>query len=196
MERSIITHPCWECLLLRALVGIVRMCSWSWKGRKRGKTEGRKTYELNVQSFDLEHSFMFSVSSKLQTGSEASRIKLFKELQMTSFFSLLYSCSNVYFMHVSSSTWKNTNSPGTFLWLQLFLSIHVSIIQWKIPRLPLCRLGKQNGCNQSSGCFTHNPLCLSLCSFFIKGALITWSSAGNRSGRWEASVERIEKTHL
>lgn len=36
------------------------------------------------------------------------------------------------------------------------------MILWKIPRLPLCRLRKWRGCNQSSGCFSHNPLCLCL----------------------------------
>lgn len=37
-----------------------------------------------------------------------------------------------------------------------------SVIQWKIPRLPLCWLRKHRGCNQSSGCFGRNPSCLSL----------------------------------
>lgn len=71
-----------------------------------------------------------------------------------------------------------------------------SMIQWKIPRLPLCRLRKHRGCNQSSGCFSHNPLCLSRHYFPIKGALITGNSAGNMTGRWEVGMEEEEQTSL
>lgn len=71
-----------------------------------------------------------------------------------------------------------------------------SMIQWKIPRLPLCWLRKQRGCNQSSGCFSHNPLCLSLHCFPIKGTLITGNSAGNRARRWEVGMEKVEQTRL
>ena len=69
-----------------------------------------------------------------------------------------------------------------------------SMIQWKIPRLLLCRLRKHRGCNQSSGCFSHNPLCLSRHYFPIKGALITGNSAGNMTGRWEVGMEEEEQT--
>lgn len=86
-----------------------------------------------------------------------------------------------------------------FLWLRLqttFPTIFFSMIQWKIPRLLLCWLRKQRGCNQSSGCFSHNPLCLSLHCFPIKGTLITGNSAGNQAGRWEVGMEKVEQTRL
>lgn len=78
----------------------------------------------------------------------------------------------------------------------MFPTISISMIQWKIPRLPLCWLRKHRGCNQSSGCFRHNPLCLSLQCFPIKGALITGNSAGNGAGRWEVGMEKEEQTRL
>lgn len=91
-------------------------------------------------------------------------------------------------------------SMHIFLWLrvQAVFPHHLSffLIQWKIPRLPLCRLRKQRGCNQSSGCFSRNPLCLSLHCFPIKGTLITGNSAGNRAPRWEVGMEKVERTRL
>lgn len=58
-----------------------------------------------------------------------------------------------------------------------------SVIQWKIPRLPLCWLRKHRGCNQSSGCFGRNPSCLSL-------ALLPHQRSADYWGlRWERGWE-------
>lgn len=73
----------------------------------------------------------------------------------------------------------------TQLYLLRFFIYNVFVfkIQWKVPRLPFCWLRQQRGCNQSSGCFNHNPACLCL-AFPIKGTLITGSPTGKRAARW------------
>lgn len=99
---------------------------------------------------------------------------------------LAHNSAQMYYVHFSVITC--TNHVLNYLFF--------SMIQWKIPRLPLCWLRKQWGCNQSSGCFSHNPLCLSLHCFPIKGILITGNSAGNRAGRWEVGLDKVEQTRL
>lgn len=83
--------------------------------------------------------------------------------------------------------------------------VSFSIIQWKIPRLPLCCLGKQRGCNQSSGCFNHNPLCLCLALLPHQRNADYWELCWEKGRelvqqrkRWggHASAEWIRHTHV
>lgn len=103
-----------------------------------------------------------------------------------------------YLWHTFTYIRRCTHLPCTFFCDGVCsLGSATPLFQWISGKFQDCLcagLENMEACNQSSGCFSRNPSCLSLHCSPIKGALITGNSAGNGAGRLEVGTEKDVQT--